>query len=58
MVIGRGVTLPVDEVLKGFGMAEEAGIKDGINFIVFFAVHKVREGTGEVQAMSGSFVIR
>jgi len=47
----------MDKVLEGFGAAEEVRVKNGINFIVFFAVYKVREGTGKVRAMSGRFAI-
>jgi len=47
----------MDEILKGIGAAEEARVKNGINFVVFFAIHEVREGMGEVWAMSGHFTI-
>jgi len=57
LVIRRGIALPMDEVLEGFGVAEEAGVKNGIDFVVFLTTHKVREGTGKVQAVSGCFMI-
>ena len=57
MVIRRGVAFPMDEVLKGVGAAEEARVKNGIDLIMFFAVHEVREGMGKVGAMSGCFAI-
>jgi len=47
----------MDEVLKGVGAAEEARVKNGIDLIMFFAVHEVREGMGKVWAMSGHFMI-
>ena len=57
MVIRRGVALPMDKILEGSGVAEEARVKNRIDFVVFFAVHKVREGTGKVRAMSSRFAI-
>ena len=57
MVIRRGVTLPMDEILKGVGAAKEARVKNGIDFVAFFAVHEVREGMGKVWAVSGHFTI-
>ena len=57
MVVGRGVTLPMDKILKGMGADEEARVKNGVDFIMLFAVHKVREGSGKVGAMSGRFAI-
>ena len=51
------MTFPMDEVLKGFGAAKEVRIKDGIDFVVFFAVHELREGMGKVWAVSGHFTI-
>ena len=57
MVIRRGVTLPMDEILKGMGAAKEVGVKNGIDFIVFFAIHEVREGSGKVRAVSNRFMI-
>ena len=44
MVIGRRVTGLMDKVLKGFGAAEEAGIKNRINFMMFFTIHEVGKG--------------
>ena len=58
MVVGRGVTLPMDKILKGFGAAEEARIKNGVDFIMLFAIHEVREGSGKVQTVCGRFAIR
>ena len=47
----------MDKILKGVGAAKEVRVENGINFILFFTVHKVREGTGKVWAMSGHFMI-
>ena len=57
MVVGRGVTLPMDKILKGLGAAKEAGVKNGVDFIMLFAIHKVREGSGKVRTMCGHFTI-
>ena len=57
MVIGRGVALPMDKILEGLGAAEEARIKNRIDFVMLFAVHKVGEGSGKVQAMGSCVVI-
>jgi len=43
----------MDKILKGLGVAEEVRVKNRIDFIMLFAVHEVREGSGKVQAVSG-----
>ena len=57
MIIGRGITLPMDKILEGLRMAEEVRVKNVIDFIMFFAVHEVREGVGKVQAVGSCFAI-
>ena len=57
MVVGRGVTLPMDKILKGLGVAEEARIKNRVDFIMLFAVHEVGEGSGKVRTMCSHVVI-
>ena len=47
----------MDKILKGLGAAEEARVKNGVNFIMLFAVHEVGEGSGKVRAVSGHCVI-
>ena len=47
----------MDKILKGLGAAKEARVKNGFDFIMLFAVHEVREGSGKVRAVCGRFAI-
>jgi len=47
----------MNKILKGIGVAEEAGVQNGVDFIMLFAIHEVREGSGKVRTVCGRFVI-
>jgi len=52
----RKDTKPVDKVVERG--ANEMGVNNRLNFIVFISVDKVQRGSGEVGAMGSGFAIR
>ena len=56
LVIGRRVTKPVDEIVERG--ANETGVNNRFDFVLFISVDKVRRGSGEVGAVGSGFAIR
>jgi len=56
LVIRRRITKPVDEIVECG--ANETGVKNRFNFVMFISVDKVRRGSGEVRAVGSGFAIR
>ena len=57
-VVSRGISLPLDEVLKVSSLPEVAMIDDGLDFILLFSVNDVWGRTREVVSILPSFLER
>ena len=54
-VVSRGISLPLDEILKVSPLPEIAMIDDGLDFILLFSINDVWGGTWKVVSVLTGF---
>ena len=58
MILGIRIPFPLNEVLEFVSSSPSSGIQDGIDFVFFFPIDKVRWRFNEVQPMHIGFLVR
>ena len=54
-IVSRGISLPLDEILKVSPLPEIAMIDDGLDFILFFSINDVWGRTWKIVSILASF---